>query len=157
MNLTANFPLKDFTKSDTAIRLGIKNEPTPEHLASLKRLCEKVLQPARDALGPITVNSGYRSKTLNDHVGGSKTSQHSKGEAADVESPEKGNLALAQWIANNCVFDQLILEGHDPKKGPDSGWVHVSLRAADNRGEMMTCQFVKGKDPIYRPANFKTK
>lgn len=157
MNLTANFPLSDFTKSDTAIRYGISNEPTPEHLVALKRLCEKVLQPARNALGVIRVNSGYRSKALNDRVGGSLTSQHCKGEAADIESRTMGNLALAQWIANNCEFDQLILEGYDPKKGPDSGWVHVSLKASGNRGEMMTCQFVKGKKPIYTPANFKTQ
>jgi zinc D-Ala-D-Ala carboxypeptidase len=148
MKLSKDFPLHEMLKSQSATRFGIENTPLPKHLESMKTLAEKVLQPVRDALGVIVVNSGYRSPQLNAVVGGSTTSQHSLGEAADIESKSFSNLALAQWIARNLEFDQLILEGYDGKD-PRSGWVHVSYREGRNRKEMMTARFVPGKKTIY--------
>ena len=87
MNLSKNLTLDEVTHSDTAKRLGIKNEPTPEHLANLKLLAEKIFQPIREHFGkPIHVSSGYRSEALNKKTpGSSTTSQHCSGKALDLE------------------------------------------------------------------------
>ena len=126
MNLSANFTLKELTKSDTATRLGLDNTPGEAEIESLRLLCEKVLQPVRDHFGKsVTVNSGYRSPESNAAVGGSKTSDHCKGQAADIEIPGVPNAELAQWIMDNCDYTQLILEFYT-QGIPDSGWVHAS-------------------------------
>lgn len=155
MKLSKNFTLSEFTKSDTAIRRGISNQPTSEHLESLKHLCAAVLQPVRDALGSIQITSGYRSLALNQAIGGSNGSQHSKGEAADIECHgSTSNLELAKWIVRNCEFDQLILEfwdGVDPK----SGWVHVSARKNGNRKQQLRAFRRNGK-VVYEPINVLT-
>jgi len=82
--LSTNFTLKELSKSETATRLGLDNTPDDTALNNLKTLCEKVLQPVRDHYGKVTVNSGYRSPESNAAVGGSKTSDHCKGFAADT-------------------------------------------------------------------------
>jgi uncharacterized protein YcbK (DUF882 family) len=82
--LSKNFWLQEFTTSPTADRLGLKNSPGPAEIANLKRLCETILQPARDVLGPLRINSGFRSSKVNKAVGGSSTSAHLSGFAADV-------------------------------------------------------------------------
>jgi uncharacterized protein YcbK (DUF882 family) len=126
MNLSANFSLKELTKSDTATRLGIDNTPNEETIDNLKMLCEKVLQPVRDHFGKsVTVNSGYRSSETNQATGGSKSSNHVKGQAADIEIAGVANADLAQWIMDNLDYTQLILEFYT-QGVPDSGWVHVS-------------------------------
>ena len=80
MNLSANFNLKEMTKSDTATRLGLDNTPGEVEIENLRLLCEKVLQPVRDHFGKsVTVNSGFRSPESNAAVNGSKTSDHCKG------------------------------------------------------------------------------
>ena len=81
--LTKNFSYPEMIKSSTAHRLGISNDATREHVINLVNLCNFILQPVRNQFGPIRVNSGYRSPALNSKVGGSKTSQHCNGEAAD--------------------------------------------------------------------------
>ena len=100
-------------KSSTAQRMGVSNEATREHVINLVNLCNYILQPVRDEFGPIRINSGYRSPALNSRVGGSKTSQHCNGEAADFESSRISNPELATWIAKNLDFDKLILEFYD--------------------------------------------
>ena len=89
----------------------------------LRKLCQQILQPARDALGSLRISSGFRSEALNVAVGGVRNSDHRLGYAADV-IPTNGNTkALAKWIVDNCEFDQVILEfGTDAR--PD--WIHVS-------------------------------
>ena len=85
MKLTKNFSLEELTRSDTAERKGIDNSPTAEHIHNLAALCENVLQPLRDKVKhSIRVTSGYRSEKLNNAIGGSKTSEHSFGKAADM-------------------------------------------------------------------------
>ena len=144
MNLSKHFSLAEFTKSQTAIRRGINNNPTAAHKAAMVALCENVLEPVRAHFGkPVKVSSGYRSRALNAAVGGSNSSQHSKGEAADIEIPGVDNRRLAHWIAANCPFDQLILEG--AKRGnPNAGWVHVSY-GPRNRRQQLTATFVNGR------------
>ena len=143
--LTKNFAYQEMIKSYTADRLGISNDATREHVINLVNLCNFILQPVREEFGPIRINSGYRSPALNSAVGGSKTSQHCNGEAADFESSRISNPDIAKWISKNLVFDQLILEFYDGKD-PHSGWVHCSYKKDDtNRGSELTALRVNGK------------
>lgn len=144
MNLSENFTVTEFTKSQTAARLGIDNMPTSEHLENAKRLFENVVQKVRDHFGATTINSGYRGAALNKAVGGAATSQHCNGEAADIEVPGTSNYDVASWIESNCDYDQLILEAAK-RDDPAAGWVHVSYKQAGNRKQSLTAVFVNGK------------
>ena len=145
MNLSANFTLKELTKSDTATRLGLDNTPDDEALENLKVLCEMVLQPVREHFGKsVTVNSGYRSPESNAAVGGSKTSDHCKGQACDLEIDGVSNPDLAQWIMDNLDYTQLILEFYT-QGVPDSGWVHVSYDPNNLKKQELTAVKVAGK------------
>jgi len=146
MKLSNNFSLKELTKSQTAERKGISNEPESDDIVeNLRHLTENVLQVVRDEFGPTVINSGYRSPALNEAIGGSSKSQHSKGEAADIEVPGVSNLEIAEYIRDNLEFDQLILEAYRDGD-PSSGWVHVSLkRDGDNRNQVLTATFNNGK------------
>ena len=140
MKLTNNFSLQELLKSQTALRKGIDNKPAdPSVITNLQVLCEKVLQPVRDHFGkPVVINSGYRSPKLNKAIGGSNKSQHTKGEAADIEIPGLSNKELAEYIEDNLLFDQLILEFYNGVD-PNSGWVHVSyVNDSDNRKQTLT-------------------
>jgi zinc D-Ala-D-Ala carboxypeptidase len=87
MNLSRNFSLAELTKSDTAIRRGINNNPSADQVEKLKSLCENILQPVRDRFGRVTITSGFRSGELCLAIGSSINSQHTKAEAADFECP----------------------------------------------------------------------
>ena len=137
IRLSKNFALSEMVKSATAERLNVDNSPSDIHLVNLTHLAIRILQPVRDEFGVITINSGYRSPALNAKVGGSKTSQHCNGQAADFESFSTPNPDLAKWIANNLVFDQLILEFYDGVN-PNSGWVHCSYNLMGNRKKILT-------------------
>ena len=144
-NLSKNFTLTEMTKSETALRHGLDNTPTPEAIANMKLLAEKVLQPVRDNFGKgVKVNSGYRAPHVNKAVGGSTTSDHCKGQAADIEIPGVSNWALADWIKNNLKFTQLILEFYTPGI-PDSGWVHVSYDPNNLKCQCLTALRENGK------------
>ena len=150
MKLTENFSLAEMTKSETALRLDMDNTPEPELLENLKALAENVLQPIRNYYGMgVKVNSGYRHPDVNKAVGGSTTSDHCKGMAADIEIPGVPNAELAQYIADNLKFRQLILEFYTPGV-PDSGWVHVSYNPADNKKQILTAMKENGKT-VYKP------
>lgn len=145
MNLTKNFTLEEMTKSETALRNGMDNTPGEAEIASLRVLCEKVLQPVRDHYGRgVKVNSGFRHPEVNAKVGGSKTSDHCKGQAADIEIPGVPNAELAQWIADNMDYTQLILEFYTPGI-PDSGWVHVSYVPDNLKKQNLTATKKDGK------------
>ncbi len=150
MNLTRNFTLAEMTKSETALRHGMANDPSPTEIDNLRVLCEEVLQKVRDHYGMgVKVNSGFRHPLVNAKVGGSTTSDHCKGFAADIEIPGIPNADLAQWIADNCEFRQLILEFYTVGV-PDSGWVHVSFNPADNKKQVLTATKQNGKT-VYLP------
>jgi len=145
MQLSKNFTMAEFIKSDTATKLGIDNTPEGEHLENAKALFENVVQKVRDHFGPTVINSGYRCPELNEAVRGSKTSQHCHGEAADIEVPGVANGDLAQWIVDNLDFDQVILEFYTPGQ-PSSGWVHVSYKKdGSNRKKALTASKIDGK------------
>lgn len=128
-------------------RTSLHNVPGPVEIAALTALCVHVLEPIRAQFGPVTVNSAYRSPAVNRAVGSKPTSQHPKGEAADIEVRGVSNGALAQWIAANVPFDQLILEAYRPGV-PTSGWVHVSYRAGRLRRQRLTMT-MGAHGPIY--------
>lgn len=120
--LSDNFTLDEFTRSDTASRLGIINEPGEKELSALRVLVSRTIQPLRDALGvAIHVNSGYRCPRLNKVVGGVPTSQHQKGEAADLSINGKASDILEALENNNIPFDQAILYRKQ-------NFLHVSLK-----------------------------
>jgi len=145
VRISKNFALSEMVKSATAERLGVDNSPNLIHLVNLTHLAIHILQPVRDKFGVITINSGYRSPALNAKVGGSKTSQHCNGQAADFESTRISNPDLAKWISENLIFDQLILEFYDGVD-PNSGWVHCSyVLDGSNRSKAMTALRVNGK------------
>ena len=97
MNLSQNFSLAEMTKSETALRLDLPNDPEPDHLENMKALAENVLQPVRNYFGMgVKVNSAYRHPDVNKAVGGSTTSDHCKGMAADIEIPGIANAELAR-------------------------------------------------------------
>jgi len=107
-------------------------------MISLRTIAQNILEPIRIVFDvPFAPSSGFRCEELNDRIGGSRTSQHCKGEAVDIELPGVSNLELARWCQDNLNFDQLILECWDGR--PDSGWVHIS-KAEDNRLEVLTYQ-----------------
>ena len=150
MKLTANFSLAEMTKSDTALRLGMDNTPEASEIENMTWLCECVLQPVRNHYGMgVKVNSGFRHPDVNAKVGGSKTSDHCKGRAADIEIPGVANADLAQWIVDHLEFRQVILEFYTPGI-PDSGWVHVSYNPADNKKQVLTATKKDGKT-VYLP------
>ena len=124
-----HFTIKELVRSDTATRLGINNMPPASAVKALNALVDNVLDPLRDAWGgPIHVNSGYRCPRLNRIVGGTPSSQHQRGEAADITvgSPARNRRLLALIKRLNLPVDQCIDE-----KG--CRWIHVSHRAGHNR------------------------
>ena len=134
MRLSKNFVLSEITRSNTAKRLGISNEPEKKHLESLQRIVTNLLQPMRNALGPIRISSGYRNPQLNRAIGGSTKSQHCKGQALDLQFWEKGemcNKKIYDWVLKSGIeFDQMINEF-------DYAWIHISLKKKDNRKEIL--------------------
>jgi zinc D-Ala-D-Ala carboxypeptidase len=146
MHLSKNFTIDELCKSQLAIDCGIENKPdSDEVVENLKLLCEKVLQPVRDHYGkPVRINSGYRSEQVNMLARGSKTSDHILGCAADIEINGVPNAELAQWIADNLDYTQVILEFYTPGI-PDSGWVHVSYNPANLKKQNLTAAKVDGK------------
>ena len=149
MRLSKNFTLQEYTKSQTALRLGIDNQPGYEHLDKATKLFENVVQKVRDKFGVTVINSGYRGAKLNEAIGGSSNSQHCKGEAVDIECPGTSNYEVAKFIEDTLDYDQLILEFYTPGI-PDSGWVHVSYKSEGNRKQSLTAMKENGKT-VYKP------
>ena len=147
MKLSKNLSLNEVIKSNTATRKGIDNSPNNDHLESLEDIAKDIFQPLRDDLGVIYVSSGYRSDALNKAIGGSRKSQHSKGEALDLDNDNKNgaasNTEIFNYIKDNLDFDQLIWEfGTDEK--PD--WVHVSYTTKrPNRNQILKAYRQSGK------------
>lgn len=135
METKTYFTMEELIYSSTALREGWRNKTTREAEENLLMLRAHVLDPTREAMGiPIHVTSGFRTKQLNKELGGSETSQHMKGEAADISTLDfDKNLEMFRYIRDNLVFDQLILE--------DEGqWIHVSFvwrNMTMNRGQVL--------------------
>jgi len=155
MRLSKNFTLKELTRSNTALRLGIDNEPSKEGIYKLTLLATEVLQVLRDRLGALRITSGYRSPELNKALGGSTKSQHCKYEAVDLQYFKRGkmdNIKIYQALKElGLPFDQVILEFGDATQYIDPenpAWIHLSYTINDNR-----CQELVA----YKDENNKTK
>lgn len=138
VQLSKNFTWEEFKYSSTAEAKKISNNPSEEDkiVRNAKALCEKVLQPLRDAYGPITISSGFSCPTLALLLGRKVTSQHCLGEAADIVSSKVPNFTLFKFIRQNLVYDQLIYEVRKRKDGSLYDWVHVSYKARGNNRMM---------------------
>ena len=131
------FTIDELCASDTARRKGIDNTPNADARLRMQTLIEQLLDPIRAAWGgPITVNSGFRCPVLNRAVGGASSSQHMKGEAADItagssrENERLFNMIVAMRVAGEIEFDQLIDESH-------YAWIHISYADGKNRKQIL--------------------
>lgn len=145
--LTENFTLEELYQSPTACRWKIDNTPSEEVIEHLKELCEKILQPLRDVMNRVSINSGYRCEALNKKVKGSNTSQHVFGNAVDIKTVDM--KAAFIYIMENLPFDQLIWEYGDDNQ---PAWIHVSY-SDRNRREVLRKKTRGG----YKPFKIKTK
>jgi hypothetical protein len=146
IQLSPHFRLSELLASNTAKSKGLDNDPSPEVLANLKSLCEHVLEPIRAKVGPLRINSGYRSDPVNDAVGGSKTSAHSYGLAADLHPAHGCRRLMNDIIASGVKLDQVIFE---------RTWVHVGYlhpKTKAQRNEKLS-MFVVGGKTTYEPYN----
>jgi len=144
--IAPNFRAYELTRSDLADRLGIDNSfASPQELHAAIHLARQVLQPVRAAFGSFSPNSVYRGQNLERALKNKPstwltTSQHARGEACDIEIVAKPTLELAAWARDNLPdFDQIICECYDPAKGPNSGWVHISLKAPGTGANRRQC------------------
>ena len=153
MKLTANITLVELTKSQTAERKGINNNPGPQQIENIKALAVNVLQPVRSHFDkPLIISSGFRCAQLCIEIGSKITSQHvadNDAAAADFEIPGVDNRELATWIKNELEFDQLILEFYRDNE-PTSGWIHCSYSTNHNRNQSLRAMREDGK-VIYKP------
>ena len=136
MQLSKNFCLSEFTRSDTAKRLGINNDNVNmEVVLNLAFLCHMVLQPLRDRFGPISISSGFRTKALNQAVGGAPNSQHLTGEAADISLPSwQEGKEYFRYLSTLPIYDQLIWE-----QRTTTCWIHISIkRLGTNRRQILS-------------------
>lgn len=139
--LTKNFSLEELIKSQVAIRRGISNMPNEGQFLNLKLLCDNVLQPLREWYDkPVFISSGFRSLALNAAIGGSASSQHCDGYAADLDVG-RDNVTLFTYIKNVLDFDQLIWENGDET---NPAWVHVSF-CKENRKQVLKIKIVNGR------------
>ena len=140
---------KEGVYSITALRLGLKNDPSDLHLANMKLIAEKVFEPLRMHVGgPIKINSFYRGPELNAAIGGSAKSQHCHGQAMDIDDTygHASNKEMFNWIKANCDYDQMIWEFGDDN---NPNWVHVSyVNPGENRNRCLKA---------YKDDNNKTK
>lgn len=149
MTLSKNFALEELIEAGSARRLGLDDQfnPPDEVVINLTKLCCKVLQPLRDAVGhPIQITSGYRSPKVNKAVGGSKTSEHLTGQAADIQlwinGENKNQLLFDTVLKLGLPFNQMIDE-FGTETAP--AWIHVSYNEAGNKYEKLRARKVNGK------------
>jgi hypothetical protein len=146
MGLSKHVSYKEGMYSITALRLGLKNEPTEEHLTNMRLISEKVFEPLRAYVrSPIKINSFYRGPELNKAIGGSRKSQHCNGQAIDIDDTLNGfsNSTMFNWIQDNLDFDQMIWEFGD-EYNPD--WLHISYVSPEkNRNRCLKAYRKDGK------------
>ena len=144
--ISKHISYKEGVYSTTATRRGIDNDPNDEQLANMELIAEKVFEPLRKYVGgPIKINSFFRCSKLNTAIGGSRKSQHMKGQAMDIDD-NYGNVTNAEmynWIKENLDFDQLIWEFGDDD---NPNWLHVSyVSPEDNRNRCLKAYKEQGR------------
>jgi len=151
MQLSKHLSLAEVTRSESAKRNGISNEPTAEHLENFKKLAEKVFEPIREHFkAPIHISSGYRSAALNKKIGGASSSQHCSGEAIDIDMDGTAitNKQVFDFIKQHLEFDQLIWE-FGTTSNPD--WVHVSYESTGKQRKQVLRATKQGGKTAYAP------
>lgn len=158
MRLSKNFTLKELTRSNTALRLGIDNEPSKEGVLKLTLLATSLLQPLRNVVGSLRITSGYRSPKLSEAIGSSSNSQHCRYEAVDMQYVKRGkmdNIKIYDALIDlDLDYDQCILEfgnatEHIDPTEPD--WVHISWKVVDNRRQTLVAYKDENNKTKYRP------
>ena len=144
--ISKHISYKEGVYSTTALRLGLKNDPSDDHLQNMKLIAEKVFEPLREHVGgPIKINSFYRGPELNKAIGGSAKSQHCHGQAMDIDDSfgHMSNADMYKFIKENLNYDQMIWEFGD-NNNPD--WVHVSyVSEEENRNRCLKAYREDGK------------
>ena len=146
-NISKHITFAEATKSNTATRLGIDNNPSPEIIETMKATAENVFEPIREQCGPIRISSFYRSPELNRAIGGAKISQHCKGEAIDIQGINVTNAMLFDTACALAEFDQIIWEFGD---STNPAWVHISYSSTHNRKQILVAK-KQGTRTIYVP------
>jgi len=158
MRLSKNFTLKELTRSNTALRIGIDNEPSKEGILKLTLLATSLLQPLRNAVGSLRITSGYRSPQLSEVIGSSSNSQHCRYEAVDMQYVKRGkmdNIKIYDALIDlDLDYDQCILEfgnatEHIDPTEPD--WIHLSWKVVDNRRQTLVAYKDENNKTKYRP------
>jgi len=159
MRLSKSFLLSEFTKSNTALRLGIDNTPSKEGILKLTLLATSLLQVIRDRIGPLRITSGYRSPQLSEAISGSgANSQHCRYEAVDMQYVKRGkmdNIKIYDALIDlDLDYDQCILEfgnatEHIDPTEPD--WIHLSWKVVDNRRQTLVAYKDENNKTKYRP------
>jgi hypothetical protein len=124
VNLSPHFTLAELTRTSS----GQPNVPSAAETKALVALCSSLLEPIRAKFGPVSIHSGYRSRAVNEAIGGAKSSQHMRGEAADFHCPGATLEHVMRWIVveSGLAYGQVILEGHT---AGEPTWIHLSLGA----------------------------
>jgi hypothetical protein len=143
--ISKHISYKEATFSQTATRKDIDNTPTPEILERMKAVAENIFEPLRAHVGgPIKINSFYRSINLNVAIGGAKSSQHTRGEAIDIDDTfgHMSNKEMFEFIKDELDFDQLIWEFGDDD---NPAWIHVSyVSSKNNRRRILKAEKQQG-------------
>lgn len=147
MNISKHITFAEATKSNTATRLGINNNPSTEIIETMKATAQNVFEPIREKCGPIRISSFYRSPELNRAIGGAKISQHCKGEAIDIQAINVTNAELFRVACELDQFDQIIWE-FGTLTEPD--WIHISFKKDGNRKQILRATKI-GKRTTYVP------
>ena len=158
MRLSKSFLLSEFTKSNTALRLGIDNEPSKEGILKLTLLATSLLQVIRDRIGPLRITSGYRSPQLSEAIGSSSNSQHCRYEAVDLQYFKRGKMDNIKiydaLIELDLDYDQCILEFGNATEHIDPtepAWIHISWKVVDNRRQTLVAYKDENNKTKYRP------
>jgi len=145
VQLSSHFKLSEVVASQTAVRLKLSNNPTPEIIANLKRGLNELVEPVRDHFGPLHIDSGYRSFDVNKAVGGASASAHPKGWAFDVNALATGvtRKDIVEWLRKSTLaYDQVIFEGT---------WVHMALFDIQGRQRKQLLSMFAGTYTNYDP------
>ena len=152
--ISKHISYKEGTYSQTALRRGLDNTPNEEQLKCMKEVAENLFEPLREWVGgPIKINSFFRGEPVNTAIGGSKYSQHMKGQAMDLDDTfgHKTNAEMYHYIKDNLDFDQLIWEFGDDK---NPNWIHVSyVTHRENRKKLTIAKKVNGKTKYIHEAH----
>ena len=144
--ISKHISYKEGTYSQTALRRGLDNTPNEEQLKCMKEVAENLFEPLREWVGgPIKINSFFRGEPVNTAIGGSKYSQHMKGQAIDIDDTfgHKTNAEMYHYIKDNLDFDQMIWEFGDDK---NPNWVHISwVSHRPNRKKLTIAKRIDGK------------